>query len=258
MAAAQNALPGDALYPVKLFRESAQLAVSSGADEGIKRLDFARTRLQEIRGLESRANNNAAVYIATLDRMDTLTQTGATMIIDAVRHGAERSILSSVKGFTTVQEQDLVAILLTLPPGAQPAARDSLALLVLVNRTVGQVLANCPCNPPSNPLIPHATQSSPSVQCSCDQTGTSSQATGPGTGTSGSSQTGAGTPKTTSPSGPQAQPSTPIDQLPNVPGTQLDDQVKSLVDQLLTSPSPVPSVSVPPLPLPSPSLSLGL
>ncbi|MGZ4127690.1 MAG: hypothetical protein ACXVQ7_04620 [Actinomycetota bacterium] len=46
--------------------------------------------------------------------------------------------------------------------------------------------------------------------------------------------------------------------MPDVPGTQLDDQVKGLIDQLLTQPSPLPSVSLSPLPLPSPSLSLGL
>ncbi|MGZ4127740.1 MAG: DUF5667 domain-containing protein, partial [Actinomycetota bacterium] len=174
MAAAQRALPGDALYPVKLFRESAQLAVSSGTNEGIKRLDFARTRLQEIRGLEHRGSTNAGLYIATLDRMDSLTQTGTTMIIDEVRHGARRSILGSVKGFAAVQEQDLQAILPTLPASAQPAARDSLTLLQLVTRTVNEVLANCPCNPPSNPLIPRSsTQSSTGVTCSCDQAGSS-------------------------------------------------------------------------------------
>ena len=54
LAAASSALPGDVLYPVKLFRESAQLAVSSGASEGLKRLTFARTRLHEIQGLEER------------------------------------------------------------------------------------------------------------------------------------------------------------------------------------------------------------
>src|SRR5438874_2883956 len=54
LAAASTALPGDALYPVKLFRESAQLAFSSGATEGLQRLQFARTRLHEIQGLEER------------------------------------------------------------------------------------------------------------------------------------------------------------------------------------------------------------
>jgi Domain of unknown function (DUF5667) len=251
LAAASTALPGDALYPVKLFRESAQLAFASGASEGLMRLQFARTRLHEIQGLEERGTRNSDLYIATLDRMDSLTQTGSTLLIDAFRNGAKPAILRTVDGFASVQQQDLEALLPRLPAGALPAARASLVVLQLVTRTVNNVLSGCPCNPPSNPLIPQAvgptSASNQSISCSCQQTGGSvgagAQTSNPTTsGGNGSAQPQA--PGQT----PQTNPTTPIDQLPDVPGTKVDNQVKDLVDQLLTTPlpSPLPSVSLPP------------
>jgi len=255
-AAASNALPGDTLYPLMLFRESAQLAVSSGPSEGLKRLEFARTRLHEIRGLELRGNRNSALYIATLDRMDVLTQTGTTVLIDAVRHGAQRTLLRSVDGFASVQEQDLQALLPAIPAGAVPAARDSLVVLQRVTITVDEILRSCPCNPPSNPLIPQSAKVSGSpdqtVGCSCTQasSGSASQAS---TETSGSTQQGSSSISKTQQPGttPTTQP-TIVDELPDVPGTNVDNQVKSLVDQLLNTPlpSPLPTIKIPPL-LPS-------
>jgi hypothetical protein len=252
LAAASNALPGDALYPVKLFRESAQLAVSSGTSEGLKRLQFARTRLEEIKGLELRGTRNASLYIATLDRMDALSQTGTTLLIDAVRSGAARALLTRVDGFTSVQQQDLQALLPAMPPGALPAARDSLVVLQALSRTVGEVLSGCPCNPPANPLIPQsASQSSSgqSVQCSCNETNEASSPRSTNETTPAGTSSNSQTQRHKSSQTPQTTPSTPIDQLvPDVPGTNLDNQVKGLLDQLITqSPVPLPTVSVPPL-----------
>lgn len=264
-AAASNALPGDALYPVKLFREAAQLAVSSGESEGLKRLQFARTRLREIKGLEARGSKNADLYIATLDRMDSLTQTGSTLLIDAVRSGAAPAILKRVGGFTSVQQQDLQALIPSLPAGAIPAARDSLVVLQLVSRTVNSVLSYCPCNPPSNPLIPQAgagTSSNQAVQCTCNQTSSVSGQQAPnGTNNGGTATGGNGnTTRGQEPQAPQTSPSSPVDQLvPDVPGTNVDNEVEGLIDQLLQAPpTPLPTIQPPPLlptQLPAPSLS---
>jgi hypothetical protein len=262
VAAASSALPGDALYPVKILRENVQLAFSSGTTEGLKRLQFARTRLNEIKGLEVRGSRDSDLYIATLDRMDSLTTTGTTILIDAARAGSGgTTILKKIDGFSSVQQQDLQALLPSMPAGAIPAARDSLILLQTVTHRVDAVLSGCPCNPPSNPLLPQSgsnASSTPSVQCTCDQTSsasgsqTSNGSTGGGTtgGTTGSNQKPPQTP-TTSPSGP-------VETLvPDVPGTNLDNQITGLVDSLISqAPVPVPSISPTPLipsevPLPS-------
>ena len=263
-AAASNALPGDVLYPVKLFRESAQLAVSSGESEGLKRLQFARTRLREIKGLEARGSKNTDLYIATLDRMDSLTQTGSTLLIDAVRSGAAPAILKRIGGFTTVQQQDLQALIPSLPVGAIPAARDSLVVLQLVSRTVNSVLSGCPCNPPSNPLVPQVggpASSNQAVQCTCNQTSSASGQLGSNGGSNGGTAAGGNgnTTQKQQPHTPQTNPSSPTDQVvPDVPGTNADNQVKDLIDQLLQTPStPLPTIQPPPLlptQLPAPSL----
>jgi hypothetical protein len=252
VAAASSALPGDALYPVKIFRENVQLAFSSGTTEGLKRLQFARTRLNEIKGLEARGSRNSDLYIATLDRMDSLTQTGSTILINAVRvGGAAKKILKNVGGFTTVQQQDLQALLPSMPAGALPAARDSLILLQSLTHTVNSVLNGCACNPPANPLIPQSgskTSSGQSVQCTCSQTSSSitAQASNDGTnrGTTGGNNTN------TTQKQPQTQttaPSGPVEQLvPDVPGTNADNQVTGLIDSLISQ-APVPSITPTPL-----------
>ena len=253
VAAASSALPGDALYPVKIFRENVQLAFSSGTTEGLKRLQFARTRLNEIKGLEARGSRNSELYIATLDRMDSLTQTGSTILIDAVRAGgATQSILKNVGGFTSVQQQDLQALIPAMPAGAIPAARDSLVLLQSVTRTVSSVLSGCPCNPPSNPLIPQSgskTSSSQSVQCTCDQTN-SSNAPQAADGSNGGTTGGSTNPsKQQNPQTPTTSPSGPVEQLvPDVPGTNVDNQVTGLIDSLIQN-APIPVPSITPLPL---------
>jgi hypothetical protein len=261
MAAASHALPGDALYPVKLFRESAQLAVTSGTQEGLRRLSFARTRMGELKGLEERGNTKAPLYIATLDRMDSLTQTGTTTLIEAARKGGGAALLKKVRSFASVQEQDLKALLPQLPAEAQPYARDSLVEISQVSRTVKDVLNGCPCNPPSNPLAPRTSSGgSSSVGCSCDATAQGgSTSTGGGSSTSSSGSTGStGSTGGSSSDGTTTEPSQPtiVDQVPDIPGTDLDNQVKDLVDQILKSPNPPPSVNVP-LPVPSVSLSVG-
>jgi hypothetical protein len=262
MAAAAHALPGDALYPVKLFRESAQLAVTSGTQDGLRRLKFARERMSELKGLEERGNTEAPLYIATLDRMDSLTQAGTTTLIQAARNGEGAALLKKVRTFTSVQEQDLKALMPQLPVAAQPFARDSLIELSQVTHTVKDVLNGCPCNPPSNPLAPRTgSGSSSSVGCSCNTTsqgtpsttGGSSSTSSTGSTTTNGSQGSSGDNNNSSTTEPGQQ--TIVDQVvPDVPGTDLDDQVENLVDQILTSPSPLPSL---PLPLPSVSLSVG-
>jgi hypothetical protein len=262
MAAASHALPGDALYPVKLFRESAQLFIASGPDEGLKRLQFARERLTEVKGLEARGSTNSDLYVATLDRMDALTQTGATILIDSVRSGAKNTLLKRIDGFAAVQQQDLKALLPALPAAAQPAARDSLDVLRAVTRTVGEILSGCPCKPSSNPLVPSSSASSGSAGCTC---ATASGSGGSSSGGGSGGPTAGGTDSSSSSSGSTAQPpstqpqqTTIVDQVPDIPGTTADNDTKSLVDQLLQPiTSPLPTLS-PSLPLPSTSSSLSL
>jgi len=254
VAAASSALPGDALYPVKILRENVQLAFSSGTAEGLKRLQFARTRLDEIKGLEARGSRNSGLYIATLDRMDSLTQTGTTILIDAARAGGTASaILKNVGGFTSVQQQDLQSLIPSMPAGALPAARDSLVLLQSLKQTVNAVLSGCPCNPPSNPLIPASgpkTSSTPSVQCTCDQTSSvnSPQASNPGIDGETTDQNTT-TSKHKQPQTTTTSPTGPAETLvPDVPGTNLDNQVTGLIDSLISK-VPVPAPSLTPLPI---------
>src|SRR5207237_8666839 len=89
------------------------------------------------------------------------------------------------------------------------------------------------------------------VQCTCDQTSTaSSQLESNGTSNGATATSGNGNTKQgTQPQSPQASPSSPIDQLvPDVPGTNADNQVKGLIDQLLqASPTPLPTIQPSPL-----------
>lgn len=274
-AASSGSLPGDTLYGVKRFRERAQLVTVSGATEGRRLLDFARTRLVEVRGLTRRGETDQPLYVETLNDMDEQTNQGATLLIDAFRAGdAPRSALDHLTAFGQAQVQDLEALLDALPPGVRPVARDSIVVASQTTQRALDVLNGCPC--PANPLLeppsaagePATTSDSSSVGCACEQDsgfgsgdtssgdsttdGDSDQ--GDGNGTSGGSQNGSGSGENPDDGGegPGQDPDDPnAVPVPDVGGTDADDnlenQIDDIIDELLPtlSLSPLPSISLP-------------
>ena len=143
--ASASALPGDALYGVKRGTESLQLDLTHGdTSVGLLKLQFATTRLTEVRGLIRRAGGVSAspgrhplpasvqsAIASTLASMDSDTDSGAQLLRTAYLAAPQTTVLTKLADFTSTQVQSLTAVLPALPA---PAAAVSLFVLRSVSR----------------------------------------------------------------------------------------------------------------------------
>jgi hypothetical protein len=134
---ASRSLPGDPLYAVKQVAEQTQLELTHGtAARGERHLEFARTRLEEVRALTARHAPSTTI-VATLHAMDDETRAGADDLLSVAARSGSTGPLHSLDAFTRTQFAQLRAALPALPVRARAAGRSSLALLDLVaHRTV--------------------------------------------------------------------------------------------------------------------------
>lgn len=251
-ASAHNALPGQWNYGLKRFSESANLSVTRGSlARGYAHLDAARTRLDEVRRLAAAGSDDAAVFVATLNDMDGSTIDASELLVDASRAGAGLTPLRRLASFTTSQRSRLESVLVDVPAGARPAARDSLATLVLLGDRVSDIIEGCPC--PGNPLQITPAGSTSGAPCSCEPASTR-----PGSSGDNDPQAGGHEPNPAPSGNGRPAPAPGGSGTDLVPGTDADDAVNDAVDQVndVLDGLGLPTVSPPPLPLPSPSLGL--
>lgn len=143
-AAAQWALPGELLYPLKQATESARLALANSPEEvGRVHLDLARERLEEItEGLESLSSSE---IIDTLAAMDRHTETGAEELLGVFDRTHDAEVLAELQAFTSEQRSGLTAILGDLPLEAVPFADRSFELLRRIDVQSGISASLCDC-----------------------------------------------------------------------------------------------------------------
>ena len=119
--AAQSALPGDVLYPVKRAMESAQTGISFGeADKGATLLANASGRLDEVSALSSGADAEDTIAIAdTLDVFaDQAGKAADLLLADYAEHGHQASV-SELRDFTASSLAQLTALEPVVPDAAQ-------------------------------------------------------------------------------------------------------------------------------------------
>lgn len=141
--AAQSALPGDALYPIKRIMESAQTSMQ--ADDATRAehiLDSASGRLEEAEALALRdsAEANAAMP-DTLDDFATQANQAADLLISAYDESGDKDHILELRGFTA-ESLDLLAALKPALPAELTDELDAAvdALLDIDSRAV----AACP------------------------------------------------------------------------------------------------------------------
>lgn len=143
-AAAQWALPGELLYPLKQATESARLALANSPEEvGRVHLDLARERLEEItEGVESLSSSE---IIDTLAAMDRHTETGAEELLGVFDRTHDAALLEELRAFTSEQRSGLTAVLGDLPLEAVPFADRSFELLRRIDVQSGISASLCDC-----------------------------------------------------------------------------------------------------------------
>lgn len=194
--AGSQSLPGDPFYGVKRTTEAVQLRMADGdLEKGTRHLDFAATRLREVRGLTlgrdaagagpvlGPAALSGAITLRsaeqplaaggalsagvahrvtrTLSDMDEQTRAGTELLTDAYRASQAAEPLRALSRFATRQSAGLEQLLPALPPATQSRARASLALLTDVSRSTDDLIAigtcGSSCDPDSAaPVVPPA------------------------------------------------------------------------------------------------------
>jgi hypothetical protein len=143
-AAAQHALPGDALYGIKRATETVRTALASGYDStGQVNLALARERLDEV--VVGAGSVSPELLIETLDAMDERSSAGVSDLLAFFEETQDPAVLRTIAAFTEEQRQILTAALGDLPIEIVPRAESSLELLTTFASGVRAAAAGCDC-----------------------------------------------------------------------------------------------------------------
>lgn len=170
--ASSRSLPGDPFYGLKRSAERVQFGLAGGAvDRGAAQLEFAATRLREVKGLtygrqvlslspfgSARVMAGAAAggaltrrVEAALGDMDGETRSGRLLLEAAYRSSHRQEPLRLLMTFSATQDDSLSHLMSALPVGARPRAQRSLQFVRTVGTDTAALLALAPCTGSCSP-----------------------------------------------------------------------------------------------------------
>lgn len=142
-AAAENALPGDALYPIKRGLESAQVSFkTSDAAKGHDLIKQAGTRLDEIDGLMGSGDSSARIA-HTLSSFEHSATSGADLLFVSYQRDGDVEDLTALRGAFTDQIAQLKQLAAQAPASARPDFASALALLADLDQQARVLCGNC-------------------------------------------------------------------------------------------------------------------
>ena len=142
-AAAENSLPGDALYPIKRSIESAQVSFNtSDSAKGHDLISQASTRLDEVNGLISSGDSPTRIT-QTLASFERSATSGADLLFVAFQRGGDVDDLASLRAAFGEQSALLADLSDKAPAEAQPAFEAASALLSDLDQQARVLCGNC-------------------------------------------------------------------------------------------------------------------
>jgi Domain of unknown function (DUF5667) len=144
-AAAQSALPGQALYPLKRGIEQAQTSLSPGAaGKGHALLDQASGRLDEVQGLlaESSATGTPEVPLTLTEFTDQAKQ-GSDLLLASYQADRDPTSVAAVRSFASKGLESLQALAQDAPTQAQDELRAAALTLRDIDRRASDLCAAC-------------------------------------------------------------------------------------------------------------------
>lgn len=152
-AASQQALPGDALYPVKRGIEKVELTLAgSQRAEGRELLEQAEDRLTEAHSLAARSSDDARVredVTQTLQQFTTDAGRGGDLLIDAYRSDGDDTDLMEVRTFTTDAADRLSDLAGDVPGESEPALRDAVSVIESLDAMALRACPDCTSSLPA-------------------------------------------------------------------------------------------------------------
>jgi hypothetical protein len=168
--ASSRSLPGQPFYGLKRVAEDVQLSLADGdTEKGTKHLEFAATRLREVRALArgegqlalsgtgtvagsvALGGSLASRIESTLGDFRSETSQGRSLLEKAYRSTGKKEPLRVLTTFARQQQSRLTAILPELPSDTTDAAEESLALVTQVGTQANELLGFQACDVACNP-----------------------------------------------------------------------------------------------------------
>ena len=144
-AAASGALPGEALYPVKLGVEQASEAVRmSDAAQGEALLRQAATRMDEVRALQAQGSADPELLATTLDSFRTAADEGSQKLFTAYQAEGDSQNITTVRDFTAAQMAEVGALAArTSNPSTDESLLDTADTLADIDQQARVLCGSC-------------------------------------------------------------------------------------------------------------------
>jgi hypothetical protein len=142
-AAAQSALPGDALYPLKRAIENAHTGLTMGDEaKGSTLLSSAQDRLDELTQLTARGDDQAAMSQTLGDFTDQATQASDLLLADYAQSGHSDSI-AELRDFTATSLDSLADLAPQVDGDAHDALIHAANVLTQIDAAAEDACASC-------------------------------------------------------------------------------------------------------------------
>jgi hypothetical protein len=143
--AAQNAVPGEVLYPVKRGIEKAQAELSLGsAARGRDLLHQATGRLGEARRLVARDPATATLQVpGTLSEFTAQATRGSDLLLASYADSGDPGTVATVREFAASSLSGIEGLTGSAPEEAQPALRDAALALRDIDTRANRLCVSC-------------------------------------------------------------------------------------------------------------------
>lgn len=142
--AAQSALPGDVLYPLKLAIENAEAGVAVSDDaKGTTILANARGRLDEIDKLTREGDSNASDIATTLNTFASQADEASDLLLADYAQTGDESSINELRDFTVSSIASLAALEAVIPANAEDALLHATQVLFDIDAATVQACPTC-------------------------------------------------------------------------------------------------------------------
>jgi hypothetical protein len=147
--AAQDSLPGEALYPVKRTIEKAELGLStSSAGRGRDLLHQASDRLDEAQGLVAQGSGTGTAQVpGTLDAFTASARQGSDLLLASFSESRDPATVAAVREFAATALARVTALSGDAPAEAQPDLRDAALALRDIDARAARLCDTCSDRP---------------------------------------------------------------------------------------------------------------
>ncbi|HEX6248629.1 MAG TPA: DUF5667 domain-containing protein [Nocardioidaceae bacterium] len=149
-AAAQSALPGDALYPIKRGIEQVEAGLNlSPAAKGGELLEQASGRLAEVEGLLASDSSQSAVRVPeTLTAFSEAADEGSTLMFEAFGESSDPATIVEVRTFAAEGIATLERLAPEVPADAQDELTAAAILLGEIDKQAAGLCTTCAADLP--------------------------------------------------------------------------------------------------------------